>query len=142
LTSHTPIEVAVALIWRGDELLITRRVANVHLGGLWELPGGKCEPGEAPSACAVREVREELGIEVEPVRARRIIEHRYQDRTVRLHAYDCRYVAGDPGALGCVTWRWVGVGELERYEFPAANRALLAELRCSGPFPAGEETAA
>jgi mutator protein MutT len=129
LNSVTPVEVAIALVWRADRLLIARRLANVHLGGAWELPGGKCEPGESPAACAVREVREELGIEVEVSRARPVIQHQYRDRAVRLHPFDCRLLAGEPQALACFTWRWVTVEELDRYQFPAANRPLFDELR-------------
>src|SRR6185436_16391614 len=109
LNSPIPIDVAIALVWREGCLLIARRMANVHLGGAWELPGGKCEPGEPPAACAVREVREELGIEVEVIRARAVIEHAYHDRAVRLYPFDCRLLGGEPEALGCVAWRWVTV---------------------------------
>jgi mutator protein MutT len=128
LTSRSPVDVAIALVWDGPRLLITRRLANVHLGGYWELPGGKCAPGEAPAACAAREVREELGLEVAVLRPRPVIEHAYQDRLVRLHPFDCRYQGGDPAAAGCAAWRWVTVAELPAYEFPPANAGLLAAL--------------
>jgi A/G-specific adenine glycosylase len=125
--------VAIALVWDAGRLLIARRMANVHLGGAWELPGGKCEPGENPAACAVREVREELGIQVEVVRPRAVIEHRYRDRAVRLHPFDCRLLGGEPQALGCVAWRWITVAELDQYPFPAANRPLFEQLRKEHP---------
>ena len=128
MSSDTPVEVAIALVWQGDRLLITRRAANVHLGGMWELPGGKCEPGEDAAGCVAREVREELGIEVEVLRARPIIEHRYRDRVVRLHPFDCRCLAGEPEARGCTTWRWVRVADLPRYDFPPANKPLFEAL--------------
>lgn len=133
MTSSSPIEIAIALVWRGGELLITRRLANVHLGGMWELPGGKCEVGESPAACAVREVREEVGLEVTVLGPRTVIEHAYRERTVRLHPFDCRYEGGDPQPLGCGAWRWVGIGELRGYEFPAANSPLLEALERDGP---------
>src|ERR1700744_6143582 len=57
-------EVSAALIFHGGKLLISRRPAQAHLGGLWEFPGGKREPGETFEACLVREIREELGVEV------------------------------------------------------------------------------
>src|SRR5438093_1300125 len=115
LNSLTPVDVAIALVWHEDRLLIARRMANVHLGGAWELPGGKCEPGESPAACAVREVREEVGVEVEVVSARTVIEHAYPERTVRLHPFDCRYLSGDPAAHGCAAWRWITIEEIDDY---------------------------
>jgi 8-oxo-dGTP diphosphatase len=128
LTLPSPIDVAIALIWDGPRLLITRRLANVHLGGHWELPGGKCAAGEAPQDCAAREVREELGLEVTVVRPRAVIEHQYRDRAVRLHPFDCCYQGGEPTLDGCAAWRWVTVAELAGYDFPPANAGLLAEL--------------
>lgn len=133
MTSTSPIEIALALVWRGDELLITRRLANVHLGGLWELPGGKCEPGESPAACAAREVREEVGLAVTVLRPRLVIEHTYGDRAVRLHPFDCRYEGGELQPLACGACRWVKTIELIHYEFPAANRPLFEALAREGP---------
>ena len=59
------IDVAAALVFRDGKLLITQRHADAHLGGLWEFPGGKREPNETFEACLARELREELGIEVD-----------------------------------------------------------------------------
>ena len=59
------IDVAAALVFRAGKLLITKRCEHVHLGGLWEFPGGKVEPGEAPIAALARELAEEIGVIVE-----------------------------------------------------------------------------
>jgi len=58
------VEVSAALIFRDGKLLITQRHARSHLGGLWEFPGGKREAGETFEGCLVREIREELGVEI------------------------------------------------------------------------------
>ena len=58
------IDVAAALIFRSGKLLITQRPADAHCGGLWEFPGGKRKPDETFEQCLVREIREELGVEV------------------------------------------------------------------------------
>lgn len=121
-------EIAVALVWRDGRLLIARRPAGVHLGGRWEFPGGKCEPGESPAECVRREVREELAIEVEPIRARPPIEYDYGDRQVRLHPFDCVYRAGEPHSAIGSEWRWVRPEELERFDFPPANEGLIRSL--------------
>lgn len=128
MPSPSPVDVAIALVWRDGRLLITRRLASVHLGGFWELPGGKCEPGEMPEACVVREVWEELGIRIRVRQRRPVVEHVYRERSVRLHPFDCDYLDGEPSADGCAAWRWVTRQELPAYQFPAANAALLAAL--------------
>lgn len=122
------IEVALAIVWRGDRLLVTRRLADAHLGGLWEFPGGKLRINESPDAAAEREVLEETGV-VARARGRRApIDWRYPERTVRLHPVDCDWVEGDGEALGVAALRWATVAELSGLEFPPANSALLAEL--------------
>src|SRR5512134_3411193 len=66
ITPSSPsVEVSAGLIFRAGKLLITQRHADSHLGGLWEFPGGKREPGETFEECLTRELQEELGIQVE-----------------------------------------------------------------------------
>jgi mutator protein MutT len=123
------VEVAIALVWDAKgRILITRRPANTHLGGLWEFPGGKVRPGESPAQCAVREVKEEVGFAVEPTGRRPVIEHVYPERHVRLHPIDCRLAGGEGFALEVQELRWVPVEELPAYEFPPANASLLKAL--------------
>lgn len=122
------VDVAIALVWRGEELLITRRPDNTHLGGLWEFPGGKLGAGEDPRLGAEREVREEVGLVCRAERIRRVIEHAYSDRHVRLFVVDCEWQSGTPELLGVSDARWVRRAALSNFEFPAANATLLAEL--------------
>jgi 8-oxo-dGTP diphosphatase len=122
------IDVAIGLIWRDERLLIARRPEGVHLGGLWEFPGGKAESGETPEECLLRELQEELGIEATVTGRREAIQFTYPDRTVRLHPIDCRWLSGEPHPTGCEDPRWVLPAELPSYEFPPANAALLASL--------------
>ena len=132
MASASPIDVAIALVWSDHRLLISRRVANVHLGGYWELPGGKCRSGETPEECVVRETREELGIEVEVIRARPSIEHQYAERRVKLYPFDCVCLEGRPEAREAACCRWIEVSDLSRYKFPPANASLLADLANEG----------
>ena len=81
-TLHS-VEVSAALIFRDGKILITQRHAKSHLGGLWEFPGGKREPGETFEQCLVRELREELGIEVEVGGLFEEISHAYAEKTVQ-----------------------------------------------------------
>lgn len=123
------IDVSAALIFRDGRLLITQRHAEAHLGGLWEFPGGKREPGETFEQCLVRELHEELGVSVSVEREVETVEHAYPERRVRIKFFLCRLEAGEPQPLGCAAVRWVGVGELAHHAFPEADARLLERLR-------------
>lgn len=126
--SRSTIQVAAALIQQGDRYLIAQRLESAPLGGFWEFPGGKCGPGEWYEDCVRRELREELGVEVEVMGLYRVVEHTYPDQTVLLHFYRCRITSGEPRPLGCQQIRWAKLKELDQYRFPPANRALIEEL--------------
>lgn len=122
------IEVAAGLIFRDGKLLITQRRPHDHLAGLWEFPGGKREPHESYEQCLRRELREELGIEVEVGELFDEIRHAYPERTVHLKFYCCRWLAHEPQAIACSAVAWADLNELPDYEFPAADAQLLSRL--------------
>ena len=123
------IEVSAALIFRDGKILITQRHAKSHLGGLWEFPGGKRESDETFEQCLVREIREELGIEVEIGELFEEISHTYPEKTVRLKFFICKLVSGKLRPLDCAAFKWVEKAELGDFEFPAADERLLEKLR-------------
>jgi mutator protein MutT len=123
------IEVAAGLVFRAGRLLITQRPPGGHLAGLWEFPGGKREADESFADCLRRELREELGIEVEIGEMVESITHQYPGKTVHLRFFRCQWVQNEPQPLGCSALAWIGRDELDRYEFPAADARLLATLR-------------
>jgi mutator protein MutT len=141
----TLTDVAIGIVERHGRLLICRRPTDARFGGLWEFPGGKCEPGEAPSACLRRELSEEVGLVVEPVHRFTVIEHHYPKGPVRLHPFLCRIISGTAEALAADQLRWVEPDALFDYQFPPANDPLLAEIvqhlraaaarEGSGPLP-------
>jgi mutator protein MutT len=122
------IDVAAALVFRDGRLLITKRHADAHLGGLWEFPGGKREPNESFEACLSRELREELGIEVTVGELVESLTHAYPEKTVHLKFYCCRWIKHEPQPLGCSAFKWVMAEELKDYAFPAADSRLLEKL--------------
>ena len=122
------IEVSAALIFRDGKLLITRRHAGTHLGGLWEFPGGKREPGETFEQCLVREIREELGVKISVGELFEEISHDYPEKSVHLKFFICKLLAGEPQPLDCAGIRWVDAAELAGFKFPAADAQLLARL--------------
>jgi mutator protein MutT len=128
LHSSKEIDVSAALIFHKGRLLITRRRAGSHLGGLWEFPGGKREPDETFEQCLIREIREELGMEISVDDLFEEITHAYEEKTVHLRFFLCEWMGGEPQALDCDSFQWVGKDELAQYEFPAADARLLEKL--------------
>jgi mutator protein MutT len=122
-------DVSAALIFREGKLLITRRHAKSHLGGLWEFPGGKREAGESFKQCLVREIREELGATIAVGRLFASITHAYPEKTVRLKFFVGRLLRGEPQLLGCADLKWVARSELADHAFPAADARLLQKLQ-------------
>ena len=126
----TPIDVVAAVIERGGKILITRRPEGSHLAGLWEFPGGKPHPGESLEEALRREIREELDAEVMVRERIDTVEWAYPDKRVRLVFFRCA-MEGEPRALEGQEMAWVTAAELSRYDFPAADAALISRL--SGP---------
>lgn len=125
---HQSIEVSAALIFHDGKLLIAQRHAEAHMGGLWEFPGGKREPGESFEQCLVREIREELGVEISVGELFEEVAHTYPEKSVHLKFFTCKLLSGEPQPLGCAAFKWVGTAELRDYEFPAADAQLLEKL--------------
>ncbi len=122
-------DVAVGLVFDAEgHVLIQRRPDDAMLGGLWEFPGGKQEPGEPLEQTCRRELREELGIEVEDVRPFHRLDHAYSHFKITLHAFRCRLASGTPEARAGQPLRWVAPEALGDYAFPRANRRLIEQL--------------
>jgi mutator protein MutT len=135
--------IALALVWRDGRVLVTRRpFSAAHLPDVWEFPGGKCDGGESPRDAAIREAREELGVQVEIIGQHTPIAHDYTTRRITLHPFSCRIISGEPQPLGSVALRWLTPQELNIDDFPIANKTLIEELQhevktrsCSGVNP-------
>ncbi len=121
------VVVTAAVIERENTFLVTRRPAGVHLGGYWEFPGGKCEPGESQVACLEREIAEELQTAIVVGREVFTVEHAYPDRVIELHFFDCQ-LAGEPRAVLGQEMRWVRREDLRSLTFPPADEQLIRRL--------------
>jgi len=110
-------------------VLIDQRLDEGLLGGLWEFPGGKQEPGEPITATIERELMEELAITVAVGEELITLEHAYSHKRLRFVVHLCEHRSGEPQALACQQVRWVEPEELDSYPFPAANARIIAALR-------------
>jgi len=130
--SEATLQVGLALI-RDDRgrWLVSRRAADVHLGGLWEFPGGKPEAGETPEAAAVREALEEVGLTVKPIRQLNPVNHQYDSRRVLLFPVVCEWISGRLELVSSAVseTRWVETRDLIALPMPKANRQIIVQLR-------------
>jgi 8-oxo-dGTP diphosphatase len=123
------VDVAAALIQDAEgRYLITQRRRGSHLEGLWEFPGGKRDAGEDLPACLARELTEELGASFDVGEKVDTIPWEYPDRTVVLHFYRCRLASGTIEPRELQAMAWVAPQDLRRYDFPPADRELIARL--------------
>lgn len=109
-------------------VLIARRPAGVHQGGLWEFPGGKLEAGEAPKMGLARELREELGIEPRASRPLIQVEHDYGDRRVLLDVHLVLRYRGQPRGREGQPLTWCSIEALDPAHFPPADRPVISAL--------------
>jgi A/G-specific adenine glycosylase len=128
--------VAVGLITdAAGRVLMQRRPESVMLGGLWEFPGGKVEPGETVAEACAREIREELGVEVEVGRPVAVVDHTYSHLKVTVHAFRCRLTAGTPATVTGEPMRWLAPDEMADVAVPRASRRIVEAARAEARAP-------
>jgi 8-oxo-dGTP diphosphatase len=132
-TSSAPIVLvaAVALIDTDGRVLLAERPEGKHLAGLWEFPGGKAQPGETPEAALIRELAEELGIDVHAscLAPLTFASHAYADFHLLMPLYVCRKWSGIVTPREGQRLAWVRPARLGDYPMPPADKPLVAMLR-------------
>ncbi|WP_425542961.1 (deoxy)nucleoside triphosphate pyrophosphohydrolase [Brevundimonas kwangchunensis] len=127
----TVLVVAVALIDTDGRVLIAQRPEGKQLAGLWEFPGGKVEPGERPEAALIRELKEELGIDVTEACLAPFVftSHAYETFHLLMPLYLCRRWSGVVQAREHSALKWVKPNQLSQWPMPPADEPLIAWLR-------------
>ena len=125
----------VVLVDRRGRWFVQRRPPTGLLGGLWEFPGGKIEPGETAKEAARRELREETGFRVSRLDPIGVVRHAYSHFTVELHVF--RKTLGSPAPRPASEQKWVTPRELERLPVPKATEKVVRLLERSATSPAG-----
>ena len=127
------VTVSAAVILRDGLVLIARRPRNGLLGGMWEFPGGKIEPGETLPECLYREIREELEADVQVGAQLGTFQHAYTHFRVTLHAFFCTLTSGEPKAIQASEIRWVSSQQLALFPMGKIDRQIAEHLQ--GPLP-------
>jgi len=122
--------VAVALVDADNRVLIAQRPQGKQLAGLWEFPGGKLDAGERPEAALIRELHEELGIEVKEacLAPLTFASHAYDEFHLLMPLYICRRWEGQVSAREGQTLAWVRANKLRDYPMPPADIPLIPPL--------------
>jgi 8-oxo-dGTP diphosphatase len=127
-SSEMPLLVTAAVIFDGKKILITRRATDKRHPGLWEFPGGKVDPGESPEEALCREIREELGAEVQVLKIYEVVFHRYEWGPVLILAYSCRLLTSSLQNLDVAEHRWVQPDELHKFSILPADKPIIDRL--------------
>lgn len=123
--------VAAAIIVEGGRVLLTQRKRGSHLEGMWEFPGGKVEEGEDPKDALARELREEIGVDVDVGDIVDVTFHAYETKSVLLLFYRATRRAGspEPRAIDVAAFDWADQTALDPAKFPPADVAVLRKVK-------------
>lgn len=122
------VHVAVGVIYREQQIFITKRVAGSHMAGKWEFPGGKVEANETVAEALARELKEEIAIDVLACTPLINIEHDYGDKKVLLEVFLVDQFLQEPEAQEGQEQQWLAITNLAEVEFPAANLAIVDKI--------------
>ena len=133
ITDHKNLVIvaSIAIIDANDQILIAKRPNKKHLSGFWEFPGGKVEKGESPEYALIREVKEELNIDINNkcIAPLTFSEFDYEKFHLLLLLYVCRRWEGEPMSMEKNEIKWVKVNTLRQYKMPPADDSLIYSLQ-------------
>ena len=124
------IKVAVGVILNNEknQIFLTKRKPNQHLAGFWEFPGGKVEALESAHGALIRELREEVNIDIEDFNLLCIKQHIYPDKMIEFHCFIVSKYIGMPRLQEAQEGKWIDVSTLDIIEMPEANQEIIKKL--------------
>jgi len=122
--------IVTAAIIRDSEnrILITQRKKKSHNALKWEFPGGTLEPGESPEDCIIREIKEELNINIGVLDIFKAIYHKYKEKTILLLVYECEYLSGTLSKIECEDAKWIEPCEFSNFDFAEADLPAVKKI--------------
>lgn len=118
-------DVCGALIEHQGKFLIAKRKSNDSFGGLWEFPGGGIEPGEEKEECLEREIKEELGVDIEVERLIYVFEDEIPELKINVYLFECKIKQGIPKPLDCQQVLWANLDQLKKLKLAQADAKVL-----------------
>lgn len=122
------IEVTCAVIIKDKKVLICQRSEKMKLPLKWEFPGGKIEPFETKEECIVREIKEELNLDVEILSQMHAVEHYYPDFSIKLHPFLCGLIGGELKTKEHKQVIWVSKDNLNEYDWAEADLPIVRSI--------------
>jgi 8-oxo-dGTP diphosphatase len=122
------IEVTCGIIIHENKILVTQRGEKMKLPLKWEFPGGKIEQNETPEDCLVREIKEELNIEIEIIRKLNSHPYHYQTFSITLLPFISKYVSGEIILAEHKEYKWLPMNELKILDWAPADIPVLEEF--------------
>lgn len=126
---HKIVGAAVILNRKNQIMIAQRKPEGGMLAGLWEFPGGKIAPGETMPQCIARELKEEMGLDLEVGPELVVVHHAYSHFTIALHAHFARILKGRPRHIDCAGHAWTTLSRIDAYPFSKADLQIIAALR-------------
>ena len=125
------IVVSIALVNGFDKILLAKRPSHKHLAGFWEFPGGKVETGESPESALIREIKEEINIDINNkcIAPLSFSEFDYKEFQLLLLLYVCRRWEGEPKSMENNELKWVKPNMLRKYKMPPADDSLIHHVQ-------------
>jgi A/G-specific adenine glycosylase len=121
--------IAIGIVFKSGRVLITQRKPEGLLGGLWEFPGGKIKKEEKSEAACVREIKEEVNLQVAVADYLAQVKHAYTHFKITMDVFCCNYISGRVKRKGPVAHRWIKLDEIDQYALPKANHKFLPKLK-------------
>jgi len=119
------IDVTCAIIVKDKKILATRRARGLHLEGFWEFPGGKIESGETAEECIIREIREELNVEIRILKSLKPAEHRYPEKSICLIPFLSEITFGTLLLTDHSEFRWLAADEIDTMNWASADWEII-----------------
>ncbi len=123
------LEIGVACIIRDKKILIQTRPKGKSFVGKWEFPGGKIEPGETSQECVIREIKEELGVEITAEEKFFQDKHYFKNTILVLNFHKCQIISGEPAPQENQKIEWVSLAETKNFKFLPTNYNIAKKLR-------------